>query len=142
MLTQRNVQSALLAAAMAAGIAAPALADTMLLRPVHDGGVTYITGGIGAAERHALDDAARNYNLRISNANRAGDFTTDTDLTIQTKNGHEMLHVAATGPLFYARLPAGDYIIRATNSGQQRVRDVTVASAKSTDLHLIWPQQG
>ncbi len=140
MLSLRHVQGVTLAATLAAGVAAPALAA--LPMPMHQGGITYISGGIGMGEQRALEAQARRYDLAITNANRAGDFTTDTALVIRSKTGHEVLKVADTGPMFYAKLPPGDYVIQATNAGQERTRDVKIASRRMADVHLIWPQQG
>lgn len=142
MLSHRRIQGVLVAAAVAAAFAAPAVAAMALPQPVHHGKVTYISGGIGQSEQQAIEDAARNYNLRITNANKQGDFTTGTKLVIAAKNGHDLLRVASTGPLFYAKLPPGDYIIRAANDGQRRTREVKIGATGAADIHLIWPQMG
>lgn len=140
MFSLRNIEGAMLAATLAAGFAAPAFAAWPMA--MHQGDITYVSGGIGMGQQRALEAQARHYNLAITNANRAGDFTTDTALVIRSKTGREILNVADTGPMFYAKLPPGDYVIHATNEGQQRTRDVNIASRGMTDLHLIWPQQG
>ena len=111
-------------------------------RPVRQGDVTYISGGIGVTEQRALESQARNYDLAITNANNAGDFTVGTALVIQSKNGKDILRVGGTGPLFYAKLPPGEYVIHASNDGQKRMRDVKIASGCTLDVHLIWPQKG
>ena len=140
--SRHNMQGALLAAIMATALSAPALADTMMPKPVHRGDVTYISGGIGLGEQHALEAAARNYNLEITNADRKGEFTAGTNLVIKSKSGHDMVSVTDTGPLFYAKLPPGEYTIQAKSGNQQRMRHVTIAAKGSTDVHLIWPQMG
>jgi hypothetical protein len=142
MLFPRKVQGALLAAAVAAAFSTPAFADPTLPQPVHSGDIAYLSGGFGLTERHALEAQAHNYNLEITNANKAGDFTSDTALVIRSKTGHDVLRVRGTGPLFYAKLPAGDYVIHATNDGQNRTRAVRLAAHDTTDVHLIWPQRG
>lgn len=142
MSSHHKVQGALLAAILATALSAPALADEMMPRPVHKGDVTYISGGIGLGEQHALEAAARNYNLEITNADRKGEFTAGTNLVIKTNSGRDVLRASDTGPLFYAKLPPGQYTIQAKSGDQRRVRHVTVAARGSTDVHLIWPQVG
>jgi hypothetical protein len=137
--TKRKIQSALLAGVMAASFAVPAMASPMM-QPVHEGDATFITGGIGADEQQALEASAKNYNLEITNANKAGDFTADTNFQITSKNGREMISATNTGPLFYAKLPAGEYTIRATNGDQQIMRHVKVSTNRPEDMHLIWKQ--
>lgn len=141
MASQRNMQGAVLAAIMATALSIPAFADEMP-QPVHQGDVTYLSGGIGSGEQHALEAAARNYNLEITNADRKGEFTAGTNLVIKSRSGHDVLRATDTGPLFYAKLPPGEYTIQATSGDQQRVRHVKIAAKGSTDVHLIWPQVG
>ena len=138
----RKTPRAVLAVAVAAGFAIPAFADLPQPQPKHHGAITYVSGGIGLSEQHALEAEAHRYNLAITNANKAGDFTVDTALVIREKNGHAVLRVADTGPLFYAKLPAGDYVIHAMNDGQKRTQEVKIASNRATDVHLIWSQNG
>lgn len=135
----QTLQGAAIAALLAAGLAAPAAA---MPQPMHKGDITYISGGIGLGEQHALESQAKHYDLAITNADKAGAFTTGTRLVITAKDGRDVLRVAATGPLFYAKLPPGDYTIRAVNNGQSRKRTVKVASGATTDVHLIWTQMG
>jgi hypothetical protein len=142
MLSHQKMPAVLLAAIMTTALSAPALAGAMMPKPVHQGDVTYVSGGIGLDEQHALEAAARNYNLEITNADRKGEFTVGTNLVIKNKSGHDMLRATDTGPLFYAKLPPGAYTIQATSGDQQRVRHVTIAAKGATDVHLIWPQTG
>jgi len=142
MTSHQKMPRALLAAIMATALSAPALADEMMPQPVHQGDVTYISGGVGLGEQHALEAAARNYNLEITNADRKGEFTAGTNLVIQSNSGHDMIKATNTGPLFYAKLPPGEYTIQATSGHQRRVRHVKIAAKGSTDVHLIWPQVG
>jgi len=142
MFSHHKMQAALAAVVMAAGFAAPAVAAGTLPRPVHRGDVTYISGGFGQGEQHALEAAAKKYNLEITNADKKGEFTAGANLVIRSKSGRDVLRASNTGPLFYAKLPPGNYTIQATSGGQKRVRHVKIAAKGSTDVHLIWPQLG
>jgi hypothetical protein len=140
----RSCQSfgAALLAAMAVGVVFPAFADVGALKPVHSGQITYVTGGYGEGEQHSLEADAKDYNLAITNAIKNGEFTAGTDLAIQSTTGRSLLRVNDTGPLFYAKLPPGRYVVRAMNGTEKRVRDVTIAANQPSDLHLIWHQAG
>jgi hypothetical protein len=135
------ISSAVLTGIMAAGFIAPAAADSVaMMRPVQAGDVTYISGGIGSDDQQALKAEAKNYNLAITSSDKTGDFAASTDLVITGKQGHEMIRVDSAGPLFYARLPAGDYTIEATNGTQHETRKVKVSTGKQADVHLIWQE--
>jgi len=137
----RNFLGATLSVAISA-LCLPAFAALPLPQPVHAGRITYVTGGIGQREQHALEGQARDYNLEITNANKAGEFTDGTELAIQPENGQTLLRITETGPLFYAKLPPGEYVIHAINGTQKRLRDIRVAVRGMTEIHLIWRQPG
>ena len=140
MLSGSPFRFGLLAATVAVGCGIGSLGAYAQPVPVHRGEVTYLTGGIGADEEDAMKAAASNYNLLISNAERDGEFTAGTDLVIRDAKGREVLSARNTGPLFYAQLPAGRYIVDATYNGVERVRSITVGGRNPADIHLIWPQ--
>jgi hypothetical protein len=129
----------LLAGAVTAALAAtPALADTML-KPVQDGGITYISGGIGLDEEDAIKAQAQNYNLQVTTSNTKGEWLADTNLSIAASDGREVLNVSNVGPLFYAALPPGTYRIEASSNGEQQTKTIKVGGeGKATNLHLIW----
>jgi hypothetical protein len=112
------------------------------MHPVQEGNMTYITGGVGDEERNALEAQAQYYNLKITNADKTGHYAADTNVTIQSKNGREMLSANDTGPLLYAKLPPGEYTITATNGDQRRVEKINVSATKSKDVELVWHDQG
>ncbi|MDR3424443.1 MAG: hypothetical protein P4M13_05115 [Alphaproteobacteria bacterium] len=138
MKTKSKIHWALLVGVAAVGFAVPAVAGTVMMSPVHDGSVTFVTGGIGLGQEKALEASAGEYNLEITNADKAGAFTADENFQIYGKDGRRLISVSDAGPLFYAKLPAGDYTIRAMEGGERTVRKVTVAANKSTAVHLIW----
>jgi len=137
---KHKIQDVFLAVVVLAGFAVPAMADSVNAQPMQEGNVTYISGGIGLDERKALLSSAKNYNLEITNANKAGQFAADTNLVITSKNGREMINIVGVGPLFYASLPIGEYIIQETNGDQHEVRNVKISARKPTDIHMIWKQ--
>ena len=135
-----KIRDGLFAAAVTVGFAAPAFAGSMFPHPVHQGQSSYITGGIGEDEKQAMEASARDYDLLISNAEKDGEFTAGTDFSITDRHGREVLQARNTGPLFYARLPPGNYVVHAAYNGVQRVRDVSITGKGSSDIHLIWPE--
>ncbi len=140
MLLHHTLRYGVLAAAVAASAALPALAGPAFPKAVQQGQVSYMTGGIGEDEQQAMEASARDYNLLISNAEKDGEFTAGTDYFITDSHGRAILRAHNTGPLFYAQLPAGSYVIHATYDGIQKVKDISIGARAPTDIHLIWPQ--
>ena len=111
----------------------------LLPQVMHQDGIVYTSGGYGLDERSALEATAKRYDLIISNADKKGEFTADTKIVITNKGNHQMLTVKDTGPLFYANLPTGTYVIKATNGDKKVERTISVMSKKQDRIHLIWP---
>ena len=135
-----------LLAGLLAMIVSPVLArensnnsSQFLPQVMEQGKITYTTGGYGLNERLALEATAKKYDLIISNADKKGEFTANTKIVITDKNNHQMLTVNDAGPLFYAKLPAGNYTIKAANSNEKVERKIAIVGKKQDRIHLIWP---
>ncbi len=104
------------------------------------GQITYTSGGIGLEERGALEATAKKYNLIISNADRKGEFTAETTIVVTRKGNQEMLTVNDVGPLLYAKLPTGAYVVKATNGDKKAERTVSISGQKQARIHFIWSE--
>ena len=102
------------------------------------GDITYTSGGFGLEERDALRDTARNYNLIVSNAVKGGNFTEGETIVITNKGNQKTLTINNAGPLFYAKLPLGTYIVKAVNGNEKAERTVSITGQKQERIHFIW----
>jgi hypothetical protein len=107
---------------------------------MQQGGIAYTSGGISLEERDALKATAKNYNLIISNADRAGKLTADTTIVITGKGNQKTLTVDDAGPLMYAKLPPGTYVVKAANGDQKAVRTVSITGQKQARIYFIWSE--
>lgn len=107
-------------------------------QPQLQGNVSYLTGGIGENETESIKSQAGGYNLLLSNADNSGHYMPGSDITITSHDGRQMMNVSDAGPLFYAKLPPGNYTLTATNGSQQEVRKIHVSANGSDRVHLIW----
>lgn len=121
---------------MASFSAYPALAS-MQPQEIHEGNLTYITGGIGEQSTEALRASKNNYKLRVVNAGPKGAFVGETAIEISDMNGDDVLQVKG-GPLFYANLPNGKYKIEVGVQGITQEKTFTISSKKPTDIRFIW----
>ena len=106
--------------------------------PQQQNGITYINGGVGQEEQTALKSQRADYNLLLTFATKqSGAYRSDVQLDITDAKGTNVLSVANTGPMFYARLPAGTYRISAAAEGKTFKRTVKVGGAPK-DITLHW----
>ena len=106
-------------------------------QPQQQNGVTYISGGVGLDEQNAMRALSADYNLRLTFATKqTGAYRSDVQLDIADTKGNSVLSVANTGPMVFAKLPAGTYRISASAEGKTFKRSVKIGGgAKEITLH-------
>ena len=102
------------------------------------GNVAYISGGVGSDERDRLIAMSHNDNLRLSFALPDGEFLGGAQVNIKDNDGNEILEAPANGPLFFAKLPVGNYTVEATTMGRTLARTVTVPAKGQEPVYFIW----
>jgi hypothetical protein len=106
-------------------------------QPQQQNGINYISGGVGQDEQNAMSALRADYNLRLTFATKqTGAYRSDVQLDIADAKGNRVLSVANTGPMVFAKLPAGTYHISASAEGKTFKRSVKIgAGAKEIILH-------
>ena len=103
------------------------------------GDITYISGGIGSDETDAIEAVRGDYNLNVTSADKTGHFRGDTEIVISDMKHNVLLDVTAQGPLFYAELPKGRYIVEGISEDQSRKQTVRITDKKPVRVHFSWP---
>ena len=87
-----------------------------LERGTTEGGVVYVSGGIGQSEVKELHAERGRYSLWVTTlAKGSGAYLSDARLRIMSEPGHHLvLEHTMAGPWFFAALPPGRYSISAT----------------------------
>lgn len=106
--------------------------------PQKEGDVMYVTGGIGRAETDALKAVQAEYNLQVTSSNTEGYFIGDTAFKILDSKGVPMVTTLA-GPIFYAKLPAGSYMLEATRAGETKKQHVTIGKT-TVHAYFTWEE--
>lgn len=113
------------------------------LPAVHDeGGVAYLSGGIGQRESRAIEDAEKHWPLTLEFAQREhghGDFVADVAVVVRGTGGRPSLKATSDGPFLLAKLPPGRYTVDATLDGKVLHHAVTVRRGVPTRALLVWP---
>jgi hypothetical protein len=131
-----KVMLVFLAALFAAGTVS---AQEPVPQPRTEGGITFISGGVGMEERDALKKVEGDYNLRLLFAAQgSGEFVADVKVTIRDTKGKTVLEVASVGPRFFAKLTPGSYKITAENNGTAMTRAVRISPKRSVSQAFYW----
>ena len=105
--------------------------------PKEQNGISYVNGGVGQEEQSAMRAQRTDYNLLLTFATKqSGAYRSDVQLDIMDAKGTTLLSAPNSGPMFYARLPAGTYRISAAAEGKVFKRSVKIdAAPKEMTLH-------
>jgi hypothetical protein len=137
---KRPYRSYMLVLAIALALsAANAWAESDLPEAYREGDIAYISGGIGDDELAAIEAVKNDYNVRVTSADKTGHFRGDTEIVIQDMKRNPLLDVIAQGPIFYAQLPNGRYIIEGISEGQSKTQTIRITTGKSVPVHFSWP---
>jgi hypothetical protein len=105
------------------------------------GGVTYVSGGVGEEQTQAFESAASRYPLAlefaIKHAPRA-EYTANVHVVVTDTQGTRLLDTHSDGPFLLAKLPAGRYTVTAERHHQTLTRTVHVVNHKPTHVMFLW----
>jgi len=102
------------------------------------GGISYVSGGVGAASTDRLSALAKDFNLKLVFALKSGDYVSGVDVTIADAAGKTLVNTKSEGPWFLTRLPAGNFKIAATLDGKTETRTVAVGAEKLRTVDFRW----
>lgn len=102
------------------------------------GGVSYVSGGVGAASSDRLSALAKDFNLKFVFALKSGDYVSGVDVKIADAAGKMLVDTKSEGPFFLTRLPAGNFKIGATFQGKTESRTITVGAEKLKTIDFRW----
>jgi len=130
------MQRALATAALALAVCLTPPA-VLAAQPKQQNGIDYISGGVGLDEQNAMRALSPGYNLRLTFATKqTGAYRSDVQLDIADAKGNSVLSVPSTGPMVFAKLPAGTYRISASAEDKTFKRSVRIGNApKEMTLH-------
>lgn len=121
--------------------------STAELKPVVQGDVTYLCGGVGEDEEAFMKQEAKGYDLMLTFAARNGAYLADVNVDIADAKGNSVLQATCDGPIMLVDLPrSGSYRVNADAAGYTLQQTVKVSAAKKTrrsvaSASLVWPQQ-
>lgn len=102
--------------------------------------IPYMSGGFGLEERETLRAMGKKDNLELSFALGNRDYLGGAKVLIKDEKGKRVLEAVSDGPLFFAKLPAGDYTILATSMNRTIRQKAHVSGNGHTRLYYAWKE--
>ncbi len=118
-----------------------AIAEDSPIKPKTQGGIEFVSGGIGSDEQQAMDEVKGNYNLYVLLAIKGtGEFVSEANVKLIDASGKVVLETIVTGPKLYAKLPVGRYKIIADKNGHSVQQSINIPKNRSASVSLFWPE--
>jgi hypothetical protein len=112
----------------------------LTLEPRTEGGVTYVSGGVGEEELDAMRGMRDSFNLHLTFAAQgSGQYLSDVNVQIVDSKGTVLLDAPSDGPYFFAQLKPGSYKIIAANQGRAITESVTVPTTGAAGIWFHFP---
>lgn len=110
------------------------------MEPRTQGGVTYISGGIGLDDMEMLRELRPNYNLHLLFASQgSGQYLAEVNVKLLDAKGQTLLDAMADGPYFYAKVSPGKYKIVAQSQGIALSKMIEVSGKGPVSESFYWP---
>ncbi|MGH8664008.1 MAG: carboxypeptidase-like regulatory domain-containing protein, partial [Burkholderiales bacterium] len=94
-------------------------------------GVEFTSGGVGLAARQQLAAQSGQYNLQLEFAYAPeGEYLSAVQVDIADARGNNVLSTVTDGPWLMAKLPAGNYTVKARFGSATRTQQVNVGPRK------------
>lgn len=133
----RRISAFLIIAGLLTATAAP-LAHAQMT-PQTQGGVTYISGGVGDEWQQHMESLRAQYNLHLLFAQQGtGAYFAYVPVKIIDAGGRTVLEATSQGPFLYARLQPGSYTIIASHLGTPITRTASVPASGGVDINFYW----
>jgi hypothetical protein len=105
-----------------------------------ENGVAFVSGGFGLEERAALRTMGEKDNLELSFALQNKEYLGGAKILIKDETGNQVLETVSDGPLFYAKLRKGKYIVMATAQGKTLTQTAEVPDKGQARLYFAWKE--
>lgn len=110
------------------------------LEPRTEGGVTFVSGGIGQQGLEAIDAAKSGYNLRLLFATQGtGAYLAEVRVKLLDQKGNTLIDTDSEGPYFLAKVSPGRYKVIAENKGRAITKSAEVSPKGAVSLSFYWP---
>jgi len=103
-------------------------------KPKTRNGIEFVSGGVGDEQQKAMRRMANDYALQLVVTRPDGRYLARGDVQISKDSGEGLLALESKGPLVYADLEPGRYMVEVTEGGHTVKRAVNVEAEGNTSL--------
>jgi hypothetical protein len=104
-------------------------------------GIDYVTGGVGDEATQELRQFASDngYNLKGFFTLNTGNFVSDVRVALKNERGRTLVDDVADGPMFFAKVPPGNYSLTATYEKKTETQKMRIGQRDTRVAYFRWP---
>jgi hypothetical protein len=84
-------------------------AEEDFLKKGREGNISFLSGGVGQAERETLKEMGKGYPLKLIFSNRKGEYLCDVTVKILDQKNKPIFTTVSNGPWLFIDIPPGTY---------------------------------
>ncbi len=115
------------------------LAEGEFIKKGREGGIAFLSGGVGLSEREILKEMGRFYSLKLIFSNKKGEYLSNVNVEVFDHMNKNILTTVTNGPWLYIDLPSGTYHLEASVRGdRKRISGISVPQRDSKVISVLW----
>lgn len=114
-------------------------AEENFLKKGSEGGIAFLSGGIGQHEREILKKMGKDYSLKLIFSNRKIEYLSDVMVTVFNHKDEKILFTVSFGPWLFIDLPSGMFNLEASfQGGRKKVSQIRLEKGTQKVHAIQW----
>lgn len=114
-------------------------AEEDFLKKGREGGIAFLSGGVGQEEREILKEMGKEYTLKLMFSNKKGEYLSDVIVKVWDQNDKTILTTVSNGPWLFVNLPSGTYHLETGLKGnEKKISNVNIKKGTQKVISIQW----
>ncbi len=115
------------------------LGEGEFIKKGSEGGISFLSGGVGVSEREILKEMGRPYPLKLVFSNKKGEYLSNVNVEVFDSMNKNILTIISNGPWLFIDLPSGTYHLEASVRGdRKRISEIGIPERGQKVVSVLW----
>ncbi len=103
-----------------------------------EGGIAFLSGGVGQREREILKEMGKAYSLKLIFSNKKGEYLSDVIVMVFDQKRSPILTTVSNGPWLFIDLPPGMYHLEASFKADRKRSQIKIVTGSQKVISFQW----
>ncbi len=114
-------------------------AEGDFLKEGGEGGIAFVSGGVGQEGREILKGMGKEYTLKLIFSNKKGEYLSDVVVKVLDHNDKTILTTVSNGPWLFINLPSGTYHLETgLRDNEKKISRVHIEKGTQKVVSIQW----